>query len=88
MSVEGILIVNEGICILIWNPEDILFAVAWNDLVAILRIQVLELIQRRSSKFAYLLEMQHLVYPESVDRSRKLYGYRLDAMFFVEFHGI
>ena len=61
VSVEAVLVFEECVCIFIRNAKNILSVIAWDDLVSVLRVQVLEILQRSSSQFAYLLEVKHLV---------------------------
>ena len=88
MCVDRIFVLDEGIRICIRKSEDILLAVAGDDVVTILRVEVLQLFKRRSCKLCYLLEVQLLVDLECVDMYRHLNRFRLDAVFLVVCHGV
>ena len=54
-----------------------------DDLVLVLRIEVLELIQRGSSEFAHLFEVELSCDMECINSYRHCYCFRLDAMLLV-----
>ena len=88
MSVEAVLVFDECVRISVWDAEDILSVVARNDLVPVLRVEVLKVLKRSTSQFAYLLEVKHLVDMHCVDMSWSFNGNRADAMLLVIVHGI
>ena len=72
VSMQTVLMRDEGICKFVRNAENVFAVVAWNDIVAILRVQALKFLKRSSGQFAHLLEVEHLSDLEcvSVDRHR------------------
>lgn len=88
VSVKAVLILKEGIGIFIWNAEDVLSVVSWNDLMSILRIKILQVLKRCSGEFAHLFEMKHLIDVECVDMLRGLDSNRTDAVLLIIIHGV
>ena len=56
--------------VVVWNPEDVGLAVAWNHILDVLWVKVSEFIDGDSDKLADLLEMQVLVNLECVQLGR------------------
>ena len=54
-----------------------------DDLVAVLRVEVLKLVDRSSDHFAHLSQVQLLADHEGVDAGRDSHCLRLDAVFLV-----
>ena len=50
VSVYRVFIFDEGIGVCVWQPEDIFPAVTWDDIVTVLRVEVLELFKRCASQ--------------------------------------
>ena len=80
--------VDEVIRVIVRNPEDVFPVVPRYDFMLVLRIQVLEFLQRNSHQFGYLLEMKHLVYFERIHVDRHFHGCRLYAVLLVVSHGV
>ena len=80
--------VDEGIGVIVWDTENMLSCVSRDDLMHVLRVEVLQLFQRSSCKVADLSKVEHLIDSERVDMCRHFYSLRLDSMLLVVCHGI
>ena len=60
MLVYGVLVLYEATCVLVRYAENILPFMSRDDLVAVLWIEVLELLERCTCDLAYLLEVKLL----------------------------
>ena len=74
---------DEGIGIGVWDSENVFFFVSRDDFVSVLRVEILQFVERCSSEFTYLLEVKLLADFECIYSYRHSYGCRLDAMFLV-----
>ena len=83
MPVDCVFLLYECVRVFDRNSEDVFSAVSRDDLVAVLRVEILQFFQWSSCEFADLLEMQLLVDAERVHSHRHAYISRLDAVLLI-----
>ena len=88
MCVKRVFAVDEGVSVLVRESKDVFALVSRDDLVLVLRVEILQLVDRSACEFADLLEMKHLVDVECVHMCRHLYRLRLDAMLLIVMYGV
>ena len=88
MPVDGVFNIYECIGVCVRQSEDVFFAVARDDFMSVLRIEVLEFLDRGTGKVGNLSEMELPVDSEGIYMYRHLDSLRLYAMFLVICHCI
>ena len=88
MLIKAVLELDECVCVVVWQAEDVLSLVARDDFVAVLRIEVLEFLKRCTGEFADLFQVQLLVDAECIHSNRHSHRLRLDAVLLIICHRI
>ena len=86
VCVQRVFDIDVIVDIIVRNAQDVLLFISRDDLVPVLRVEVLQFLERNTCQFAYLLEMQHLVYLEGVYCRRHGDFLGFDSVFLVVFH--